>query len=72
MDDGRILKEEFDATSSKKETTDPMLKEKFNDLTAGALTGDQQSELYDFAMNLEQQTTLEPMLQLLKELPVIH
>jgi 2-methylcitrate dehydratase PrpD len=72
MDDGRILKEEFDATSSKKETTDPMLREKFNDLTAGALTANQQSELYDYAMNLEEQTTLEPMLQLLKELPVIH
>ncbi len=71
LKDGQILKEEFDATSSKKETTDSTLRQKFNDLTSDALSQDQQAELYDFAMNLEQQTTLEPMLQLLKDIPAI-
>ncbi len=71
LKDGQVLQEEFDATSSKKETSDAMLQQKFNNLTSCALTQGQQAELYDFAMSLEKQTTLEPMLQLLRDIPVI-
>ena len=69
MKDGQTLREEFDATSSKKETTDAMLQQKFHDLTSGTLSESQQADLYDFAMSLEKQNTLEPMLRLLKNIP---
>jgi len=72
LKDGQVLQEEFDATSSKKDTTDVMLQQRFNDLTSGTLSQAQQDELYAFTMNLEQQQTLEPLLQLLRDIPVIN
>jgi len=69
MRDGRVFREEIDSSSTKHETSDAMLQKKFGDLTSTVLSGVQQAELYEFAMNLNAQTTLEPMLQLLKDIP---
>ena len=71
LKNGQVLQEEFDATSSKKETTDTMLQQKFNDLTSGVLTPGKQAKLYSFAMSLEKQTILEPMLQILRDIPIV-
>lgn len=71
MKDGRVLREEYDASSVKKETSDAMLQKRFVELTSGALSETQQVELYKFVMNLENETTLQPMLEVLQEIPEI-
>ena len=72
LQDGQVLCEEFDASSHKKVTSDSELLAKFNDLTKQALSVTEQKDLYDFAMNLEKQESFEPLLQVLRDLPIVE
>ena len=71
MQDGQILREEYDSKSSVKDNSDAYLLNKFNHLTAEALEKDQQVALYDFAMTLDKQADLNSMLEILRAIPKI-
>lgn len=66
MQNGQEFSEEFDSSAKEHITTDEELKKKFYDLTSSALTQLQQDDLYQFAMTLDVQVTLDPMLNLLR------
>ncbi len=69
--DGQVLREEYDSALSVKDNSDEYLLNKFNGLTEEALEKSQQNDLYEFAMSLERQENLSPMLDLLKAIPII-
>ncbi len=60
--DGQVLREEYDSALSVKDNSDEYLLNKFNGLTEEALEKSQQKDLYEFAMSLERQENLSPML----------
>lgn len=72
MQDGEILREEYDSALVAKDRSDEYLHSKYNALTDWILTKSQQDGLYDLAMNLERQMTLKPMLNILRTIPIVE
>lgn len=72
MKDGTILAEEYNATETHVAWTDKRLFERFRELTGGVLDPERQRALYDFAMTVDSQESLTPMLDILRTLPTVQ
>ncbi len=71
MKDGTVHKAEVDATNHKVVYSDEALWQRFCGLTEATLDANAQKKLYDFAMNLDKEPTLEPILVTLRKLKVV-
>lgn len=72
MKDGRILRDEIDTGKIDKTVTDEKLRQKFMDLTRGALESQEQLRLYDAVMRLDAASRLEDIIQPLLNLKKVR
>lgn len=70
MKDGAVFSEEYNAASANASFTDEMLFERLCALSEGVLDPEKQRALYDFAMTVDRQERLDPMLEALRTLPI--